>query len=137
MVDQKEGTNRQDGAGRNADRIAELLDQSLVDLPPRVNAGLEAARHEALKASKRRRSPAFVGAWAGGLAASLLLAVGVLFMSSEGPFPSDEPQLMLLTMAEMDELDWALVQDLEFAYWLSEPNNELQSPPPSSDSQSG
>lgn len=138
MIEQNEGINKREGKERDVERIADLLDRSLDDLPPRVNARLETARRKALEAGEGRRPPAYVGVWAGGLAASLLLAVSLLLMAPDEPLLGDEPQTMLFAMAEMDDLDWALVQDLEFAYWLSEPNNALQSPSsPPSDNRSG
>lgn len=138
MVDYKRASDTDD-TERNAGRIAELLDDSTRDLPPRVRSRLAAARHSAVSAGEHRPSPAWMGAWAG-LAASLLVAMGVVLLTPDRQraLPADEPETILFSMAEMDELGWALVQDLEFAYWLSESNNALQ--PPSrkpSDNQSG
>lgn len=99
----------------------QALDDS-TELADPLRSRLRQARHQAIQA-RQHRARHHAPLWYG-LAASFILAalVGLLWPGNLAEQDSSED--MLLAMAELEEDEWALVQDLEFAYWLSEQPNE-------------
>ena len=103
------------------------LDQSEQQVPDSVRAALAAARSKALaQAAPRPKSNWLTPSLAA--AASTVLALGIWF-ATQGPTvnaPLDSMELMV-SLAELDETEWELVDDLEFAIWLSEQESLDQS----------
>lgn len=127
------------------------LDQSVDEMPDDISSALAAARQRAMQratsadstspeidrsnvveghfSSKRNRM-----VWGGAMAASCAaLTLSLVLQQSgtdaslplnlEGSLAFDEEDSMLI-LAEMDETEWGLVQELEFALWLSEFGDE-------------
>lgn len=103
------------------------LDQSEQQVPDSVRAALAEARSKALaQAAPRPKSNWLTPSLAA--AASTVLALGIWF-ATQGPTvnaPLDSMELMV-SLAELDETEWELVDDLEFAIWLSEQESLDQS----------
>jgi hypothetical protein len=107
------------------------LDDHLDKLPEDITSALAAARKKALESAAAGESAQPTAkiysfnrrqmAWSGAIAASVTALALTLALQPPGadtPLEAD----YLLTLAELEDLDdteWALVQDLEFALWLS------------------
>jgi len=100
-------------------RVNRALDDSVEDLPDSVTRRLRQARQSAVHARRGRDRGGSGTAWMA-LAASVVLAVLVGLLWPEGRPVAPDDGAVLLAMAELDEQEWVLVQDLQFAYWLSE-----------------
>lgn len=121
-----EEENRIEQAARRA------LDQNQQELPDHITSALAAARKKAVLAAESDQTPKPSAriytfdrpklVWGGAIAASvtaLALSLALQNPASDMPVEAD----YLLTLAELESLDdteWQLVQDLEFALWLSE-----------------
>lgn len=121
-----EDKSRTEQAARSA------LDQNQQELPEHITSALAAARRKAMLAAESEQvskpsakiyafdRPKLV--WSGAIAASvtaLALSLALQNPTTDIPVEAD----YLLTLAELEGLDdteWQLVQDLEFALWLSE-----------------
>lgn len=131
--DREQGQSPIEQATRSA------LNQNLQELPEDITSALAAARKKALEAAmsmnesgqpRQTNSPTAKiyqfdrnkMIWSGAIAASVTALALTLALQNPGadiPIEAD----YLLTLAELESLDdteWALVQDLEFALWLSE-----------------
>lgn len=115
-------------------QIKRTLDSSVDDLPEPIQARLAQARAEALKATARKgKVIQFRSNWTKELlavAACVSLIVPIWLStssdhSSSDGFPSQGLDLMV-SLAEMDEEEWELVDDLEFALWLNEQTNLVE-----------
>lgn len=120
----KDDQNQIEKAARSA------LDQNLDELPEDITSALAAARAKALRAAedgssqKTARIYRFDRAkviWSGAIAASVTALALTLSLQQPGTeLPADADYLLTLAELEsLDETEWALVQDLEFALWLS------------------
>lgn len=99
----------------------QALDDS-TELPDPLRSQLRQARHHAIQA-RRHRARQHAPLWYG-VAASFILAALVGLLWPGDMEEQDSSEDMLMAMAELEEDEWTLVQDLEFAYWLSEQPNE-------------
>ena len=106
------------------------LDESLDELSPEVLEGLREARLRALASVRPRPAiyrlvPENRWVWGGALAAGLaVLAVTSIWQDNPELLPTSDAE-SLLALAELNDTEWQLVQDeLEFAYWLSELEEE-------------
>jgi len=109
-------------------KIQKALNNSTQDLPEHITDGLLQARKKALAAqTTKQASPSSYRAWNKELmaiAACISLIVPVWFLSapeSKSPIEVQSMDLMV-SFAELDDDEWELVDDLEFALWLSEQN---------------
>ena len=110
-------------------QLKKALDQSTEDLPDFVQQKLAHARKQALEAQIAKGSVVrFPGKWTRELvavAACVTLVVPVWFglkpSTSDSVFQPQGLELMV-SFAELDDEEWELVDDLEFALWLSEQN---------------
>ncbi len=113
----------------------QALDKSLDELPDRISQQLAAARKQALSQAKQK--PVVNQSLVWGMAASVAVASSLwLFQADKAPqntpvIPlatqtADSADVMLaaIEMAEMDEQELAVVEDLEFMYWLSLQNDQ-------------
>ncbi len=108
----------------------QALDESVKTLPDHVQSQLAKAREQALLAHKEKGQVLpFNGHWSKeliALAACVSLIVPIWFgLSSYQSNTVMEPQglELMVSLAEMDEEEWELVDDLEFALWLNEQSN--------------
>ena len=108
----------------------QALDESVKTLPDHVQSQLAKAREQALLAHKEKGLVLpFNGHWSKeliALAACVSLIVPIWFgLSSYQSNTVMEPQglELMVSLAEMDEEEWELVDDLEFALWLNEQSN--------------
>jgi len=114
--------------------VSENLDRSIVDLPETVVSGLAQARKHAMKAQADRSSS---GHWPWMSAVAFSFAVVVAwplisdYSSKDEQALSPEPTLNeagvgedafsdLMLLAEMDSDSMAVIEDIEFALWLSQ-----------------
>lgn len=109
------------------------LDQNLQELPEGITSALRVARTKALEAASSMDTPQRTTAkiysfdrkkavWSGAIAASVTALALTLALQNPATGIQAEADY-LLSLAELEGLDdteWALVQDLEFALWLSE-----------------
>lgn len=113
----------------------QALDKSLDDLANHISEQLLAARKKALSQAEAKPTANKSLIW--GMAASMLIAGTLwLFQADKiGQQPAEIPlavqtidkaggMLVVMEMAEMDDQDLALVEDLEFMYWLSLQNDQ-------------
>lgn len=126
----------------------ESLDQSVEQMPEDLSAKLAAARAKAMASAEnpdgadldskvvsiQSRIDKNRLVWGGAIAAScaaltLTLALwqpsgeDFLLLDGEGSYALDAENSMLI-LTEMDNTEWELVQELEFALWLSEFGDE-------------
>lgn len=113
-----------DTEGQKADtlnQVRQALDDS-TELPGPLRSQLRQARHQALQARQHRRrhhAPLWYG-----VAASFILAALIGLLWPGDLAEQDASEDMLWAMAELEEDEWALIQELEFVYWLSEQPHE-------------
>ena len=103
-----------------ARQAKQALDESEQQVSDSVRAALAEARAKALShAADKRKTNWLTPSLAA--AASTVLAVGIWFATQTPGVdaPLDGMELMV-SLAELDETEWELVDDLEFALWLSE-----------------
>lgn len=109
-------------------KIKQALEDSTQDLPDHISDGLLQARKKALAAHvDQQASSSADRSWHKELmaiAACISLIVPVWFFSGTSPKSPVEVQNMdlMVSFAELDDEEWELVDDLEFALWLSEQN---------------
>jgi hypothetical protein len=114
------------------------LDQNMQELPEDIASALAAARKMAIQSAEQSEDsnqptaalfnlrsyqfdrPKMI--WSGAIAASVTaLALTLALQQPGADFPVEADYLLTLTELEsLDDTEWALVQDLEFALWLSE-----------------
>lgn len=103
------------------EQVKQALDESARALPEHVEIKLQQARKKALNAANQSSanwSKTFVA-----LAACISLIVPLwLGFSSHNTEDMVEIQSLdlMVSLAEIDEEEWELVDDLEFALWLNE-----------------
>lgn len=121
-----EEENRTEQASRSA------LDQNQQALPDHITTALADARKKAMLTAESEQPPKPTAkiyafdrpklVWSGAIAASVTaLALSLALQNPASDIPVEAEYL--LTLAELESLDdteWQLVQDLEFALWLSE-----------------
>ena len=124
------------------------LDKSVDDMPQNLSAALAAARQNALEAGSNAETtekesnvvplrPALDRSkmvWGGAIAASCAALALTLVLRQPGEeflpldagdsFALQEAEDSMFLLTEMDETEWDLVQELEFALWLSEFGDE-------------
>lgn len=109
-------------------QIKHSLDSSVDDLPEHIQARLAQARAEALKAKAQKgKVIQFKSNWTKELlavAACVSLIVPIWLNTSSDHSTSDglpsQGLDLMVSLAEMDDEEWELVDDLEFALWLNE-----------------
>ena len=123
-----------DDQKRIEQRARDVLDQNSQDLPEEITSALSAARMRAMEAARAQDGSEKPSAkiysftqtrvvWSGAIAASVTALALTLALQQPGADLPTESADYLLSLAELESLDdteWALVQDLEFALWLSE-----------------
>lgn len=113
-------------------QIKAVLDKSESELPDSVQAKLAEARSQALLA-KEKSNQTWTREWVA-MAACVALVVPIWFgMKSTTPerlIPASGLDLMV-SFAELDDEEWELVDDLEFALWLSEQSDLAEQAKPS------
>ncbi len=110
----------------------EALDQNLRQIPEEITSALEAARKKALATAQEDSvqsgarvyhldRPKII--WGGAVAASvtaLALSIALQQPGQDLPASNGEELLGFAEIGALDETEWALIQDLEFALWLSQ-----------------
>ena len=97
----------------------QALEQSIERLSPELQKRLLAARQTALQA---RPKPWWQNSWLGwGLAASLSLGVLLTTVPERSPEQASNSALdEFILLASMDDTDLEIIEDIEFADWLSQ-----------------
>ncbi|WP_028294589.1 hypothetical protein [Oceanobacter kriegii] len=131
-------------------RIRQWLEQDIDAMPDELSQQLAARRMQAFReAASPLQSSRFgvlrqlgLNGWQAGASMAALATVALAVWLVAGPVPSSdsartaelalgsEPLTtttdefteldMAMALAELDESEWGMLQDLEFAYWLSE-----------------
>ena len=106
--------------------VKAALDDSIDDLPDELSSKLAQIRQEALKpqdrASLNKPAPSFLNKEWMAIAACISLIIPIWIMNTpnlDEPLEVQSIDLMV-SFAQLDEVEWELVDDLEFALWLSE-----------------
>lgn len=112
------------------DKARGCLDDSVDTMPAELSARLAQVRSQAMSSStvdQPSGRPFFIKnqwIWSGAIAASCVALAITFGLRQPGPDSMEllqpETEESLLLLADMDETDWQLVQELEFALWLSE-----------------
>ncbi len=113
--------------------MAKSLDESLKNLPDSVQAKLAAARQKALLVSQQpaKEQPSkdqedhwHKPMWAIAASVCLMLPLWYAMNTTNSPLPLQSTSLtsvdIMFTLAELDDDEMEVVDNLEFALWLSE-----------------
>jgi|SaaInl5LU_22_DNA_1037371.scaffolds.fasta_scaffold02042_12 hypothetical protein len=122
--------DKQNGTERAAN---EALDQTLQQLPEDITSALAAARQKAIASAADESSVKTTATiyqfdrpkmmWSGAIAASVTALALTLSLQQPGvdlPVNNADDLLSFTEIGVLDETEWELVQDLEFALWLSQ-----------------
>lgn len=106
--------------------VKAALDDSIDDLPDELSSKLAKIRQEALKPQDRtplnKPAPSYLNKEWMAIAACISLIIPIWIMNMPNLDESLEVQSidLMVSFAQLDEVEWELVDDLEFALWLSE-----------------
>lgn len=81
---------------------------------------LQAAARQVLDMQPKQQAAQPVWPWVGGLMAAGIAAVVLMQQPTTMPAVPDSAQDVVFSMAELDDTEWDLVQDFDFALWLSQ-----------------